>query len=385
MMERYLSKDEVELAKRLRSLSDALTKFKVYRHILGEPEFITMLYRSDGEAYEIIIKAFIENDFTRASQLILEARKSQIKRTYTDFKSLYFDSTIKSICDDLNNLKLEEFIGHSLADILIRLNYDGITSFDGISDTESKNESMLTSNHERRLFSENSDNEECFEKPKLDKISRLPDYDLGALFIFLQITEVKIFRGIYEDPVTLDVEIIYDHVKVLSLAVKLSSPKLTYKRIRAQAENQIDFAFVFIATNTESLQLKIDLILDENDEIPIVKGKYGYEAKLPIARFIPTMPSNNFDQYIEQLKRSDLYSVCFIISDKTQPVYFVAMKQFNSKAILDSYAKIIEAKLEYFNSNRFLDMIESKFKQKLDSKNDYCLDLKKILEEISAG
>ena len=103
-MERHSSKAEVELAKRLRSLSDALTKFRVYRHLLGEPEFITMLYRSDGQAYGIIIKAFIENDFNRASQLILEARKSQIKRSYIDFKSLYFDSTIKSICDDLNNL-----------------------------------------------------------------------------------------------------------------------------------------------------------------------------------------------------------------------------------------------------------------------------------------
>ena len=384
-MERHSSKTKVELAKRLRSLSDALTKFRVYRHILGEPEFITMLHQSDGEAYGITMKAFIENNFNRASQLILEARKSQTKRSYTDFKSLYFDSIIKSICDDLNNLKLEEFIGHSLADILIRLNYDGITSFDGVSDTESKNEYMLPSNHERRLFSENSDSEECFKKPTLDKISILPDYDLGALFLFLQITETKIFRGIYHDPVTVDVEIVYDHIKVLSLAVKLSGSKLTYKRIRAQVERQLDFAFVFIASNTESLQLKIDLILDENHEIPIVKGKYGYEAKLLIARFIPTISSNNFDQYLEQLKRSDLYSVCFIMSDKTEPVYFVSMKQFNSKPILDSYVKIIESKLEYFNNNRFLDMIESKFKQKLDSKNDYCLDLKNILEEMSAG
>lgn len=172
-------------------------------------------------------------------------------------------------------------------------------------------------------------------------------------------------------------------MSVLNLAacyVDFNCSRLTYQSIRCQIERQLDFAFVFIATNTVFLVSRIDLILDENKQIPIVKGKYGSEARLLIARFWPSMPSKDFDQYLCQLKRSDVYLASFIMSDVTAPAYFVTMKQFNSKHIVNYYSKVVESILQDFNIKAFVNTIEIEYRQILDSKNDFCIDLKKVIE-----
>lgn len=127
---------EESIARNLVSIGGILNKFKIYRDILEEPTFIKMLNDSDGESYGRIMKYFCQKDYERASQLILESSKSQ--KSHIDFKSLYFDSIIKSVCDEPKNLKLEALIGHSLTDILIRSKNANRTPFDEKSDSESK-------------------------------------------------------------------------------------------------------------------------------------------------------------------------------------------------------------------------------------------------------
>ena len=130
------SRVKESFARNLESIGGILNKFKIYRDILEEPTFIKMLNDSHGESYGRIMRYFCQKDYERASEVILESSKSQ--KSHIDFKSLYFDSIIKSVCDKPKNLKLEALIGHSLTDILIRSNYANRTPFDEKSDSQSK-------------------------------------------------------------------------------------------------------------------------------------------------------------------------------------------------------------------------------------------------------
>jgi hypothetical protein len=379
-MEQHLSKAEVELEIRLEGLSNALSKFKVYRDFLGDPEFIRMLHDSDGEAYGSIMKAFCEKDFKRASQLIQGA--SKIQKSYSDFKALYFDSVFKKVNDDPYNLKLEELIGHSLADISMRSKNAVKTLLDDNSDLGSVMKGRLIGNLEEDIshLRNSGYSKDCNieDKKNCKNISETLVFDLGVLYQFLNAAQIKISRGICSGTVYVNIKIIYDHEKVLDLNLSFDI-LITYKQIRAEVESQLDFAFVFTENNVD--QISPSIVLDEDEPVTLIKSRYCYKASLILARFMPKMDSQDFGQYFKQLQKSDLYLAMFTLSDALHQAHYVTMKQFNGIPILNAYSRLVNSMQEDINSELFADMVvENDFMSVLQSKEHFCIDLRDILK-----